>query len=243
MKESKERLNGSRVVNPLATVEFSRDLPYMKKDIWGEGVAEARDESANAEIYRMFGHDEATYPNIDNPQHYANVQFAGSMNASVLKDQQTKRTPINKAARAIEDNANGKFARDGDYMRSNLWNADVESTDVTRTDRGNRQDLNDITSREGSWESKHVFEHDAGYQQSDIFEKKAPVIPEEPEEPEEPKEPEVPEVPEEPECPAEAPDCEPGTLGNALAHAEKAEADVDKIIPPVGEPKSLGAEE
>lgn len=44
--------------------EFERERPYMKDDIWEP-----------CEIEKTFGHDPATYPNIDLKQHYAEVQF------------------------------------------------------------------------------------------------------------------------------------------------------------------------
>lgn len=248
MKPSQERLKGARVDGMDTKYEFRHDLPYMKADIWGEGKPEDTDESANAEIYRVFGHDPHTYPNIDNAQHFATVQFAGSVdtNSTVLADKDAKRTDINDALRAVADNAEGKFARDGAYMREDLWDkVPVEKSDVQRTDRGLRKDLDNITSREGSWGSDHQFEREAGYMQSDILTKetKEPAQPEDPKEPEtpDPVDPPVepqPEDPKEPECPSEDSNCEPGTLGNALAAADRAEKQVEKIIDPIGTPEA-----
>lgn len=243
MKESKVRLASARSVAPEfygSRHEFARDLPYMKADIWAEGKAEEHDESANAEIYHVFGHDVATYPNQDNPQHFANVQFAGKVDNNklhVMQDHEASRTAINHALRAVKENAEGRFARDGEYSRTALWTPEVEKQGVERTARGLRQDGEEIQSREGSRTygkvSRVEFEHDAGYLKSEIFgekEVKAEPQPEAPK-PEAPK----PEPQPEPEAPKPCPEgkCEEGTLGNALSRADEAAAAIDKIIEPV----------
>lgn len=242
MKESKERLTSARSAAPEfygSRHEFARDLPYMKADIWAEGKAEEHDESANAEIYHVFGHDVATYPNQDNPQHFANVQFAGKVDNNklhVMQDHEASRTAINYALRAVKENAEGRFARDGEYSRTALWTPEVEKQGVERTARGLRQDGTEILSREGSRTygkvSRVEFEHDAGYFKTEIFgEKEVKAEPEAPK-PVEPKpqpqpEPEAPK----PNCPEGK--CEEGTLGNALSRADEAAAAIDKIIEPV----------
>ena len=172
MKESKERLESARSVAPEfygSRYEFAHDLPYMKADIWAEGKAEEKDEKANEEIYRVFGHDPATYPNQDNPQHFANVQFGGKVDNNklhVMQDSEASRTEINTALRAVKENAEGRFARDGEYSRAALWKPEVEKQGVERTVRGLRQDGEEIQSREGSRKygekSRVEFEHDAG---------------------------------------------------------------------------------
>nr|DAQ14798.1 MAG TPA: hypothetical protein [Caudoviricetes sp.] len=245
MKESKVRLESARSAAPEyygSRYEFARDLPYMKADIWAEGKAEEHDESANAEIYHVFGHDVATYPNQDNPQHFANVQFAGKVDNNklhVMQDHEASRTAINHALRAVKENAEGRFARDGEYSRTALWTPEVEKQGVERTARGLRQDGAEILSREGSRTygkvSRVEFEHDAGYLKSEIFgekEVKAEPQPEAPK-PVEPK-PE-PQPQPEPEAPKPCPEgkCEEGTLGNALSRADEAAAAIDKIIEPV----------
>ena len=245
MKESKVRLESARSAAPEyygSRYEFARDLPYMKADIWAEGKAEEHDESANAEIYHVFGHDVATYPNQDNPQHFANVQFAGKVDNNklhVMQDHEASRTAINHALRAVKENAEGRFARDGEYSRTALWTPEVEKQGVERTARGLRQDGAEIQSREGSRTygkvSRVEFEHDAGYLKSEIFgekEVKAEPQPEAPK-PVEPK-PE-PQPQPEPEAPQPCPEgkCEEGTLGNALSRADEAAAAIDKIIEPV----------
>lgn len=210
--------------------EFVRDAAYMKDDIWEEG-----------EIVKTFGHDPATYANIDNPQHYATVQFAGNPETNnknvVLKDHYTEaRTEINDALRAVKANVEGKFARDGAYQREDLWNAPVEGEGVTRTVRGKREDGKTIESHEGSRvygeKSDFQFEHDAGYMQTDIL-----AVDEAPAEAVTPAD-EAPATPAEaPECPAEETpesDCAPGTLGNGLAAADAAAEKIDQIIAPVG---------
>lgn len=245
MKESKVRLESARSAAPEyygSRYEFARDLPYMKADIWAEGKAEEHDESANAEIYHVFGHDIATYPNQDNPQHFANVQFAGKVDNNklhVMQDHEASRTAINHALRAVKENAEGRFARDGEYSRTALWTPEVEKQGVERTARGLRQDGAEIQSREGSRTygkvSRVEFEHDAGYLKSEIFgEKEAKAEPQpEPEAPKlvEPK----PEPQPQPEAPKPCPEgnCEEGTLGNALSRADEAAAAIDKIIEPV----------
>ena len=250
MKESKERLSSARSVAPEfygSRYEFAHDLPYMKADIWAEGAVEAKDEKANAEIYRVFGHDPATYPNQDNPQHSANVQFGGKADNNklhVMQDSEASRTEINTALRAVTENAEGRFARDGEYSRSALWKPEVEKQGVERTVRGLRQDGEEIQSREGSREygkvSRVEFEHDAGYLKSEIFkaeaaeEKKEEPKPEPTPEPQPDPQPEpqpepTPEPKPEP-CPENK--CEPGTLGNALEKADKAAEAIDKVIDP-----------
>lgn len=202
---------------------FLRDQPYTKDDIWNEGG-----------ILKTFGHDPHTYPNQDNPQHYPTVQFAGSTDNNknvVLQDHDASRTEINDALRANVANAKGEFARDGIYTREALWKEiPIEPEGVERTARGLREDMADITSREGSWESKFEFEHQAGYLKDEIFGEAKPAE----ESKEEPK-PETPAEPAESEAPAEPKEenCEPGTLNNALNAAEAAEAKVDSIIEPV----------
>ena len=236
MKESKERLSSARSVAPEfygSKYEFAHDLPYMKADIWAEGKAEEKDEKANEEIYRVFGHDPATYPNQDNPQHFANVQFGGKVDNNklhVMQDSEASRTEINTALRAVKENAEGRFARDGEYSRSALWKPEVEKQGVERTVRGLRQDGEEIQSREGSRKygekSRVEFEHDAGYLKSEIFTEKK----------EEKKEEPQPEPQPQPEpCPEGK--CEPGTLGNALDKADKAAEAIDKVIEPV-QPKA-----
>lgn len=242
MKESKVRLESARSAAPEyygSRYEFARDLPYMKADIWAEGKAEEHDESANAEIYHVFGHDVATYPNQDNPQHFANVQFAGKVDNNklhVMQDHEASRTAINHALRAVKENAEGRFARDGEYSRTALWTPEVEKQGVERTARGLRQDGVEILSREGSRTygkvSRVEFEHDAGYFKTEIFGEEAEPQPEAPK-PVEPK-PE-PQPQPEPEAPKPCPEgkCEEGTLGNALSRADEAAAAIDKIIEPV----------
>lgn len=242
MKESKVRLESARSAAPEyygSRYEFARDLPYMKADIWAEGKAEEHDESANAEIYHVFGHDVATYPNQDNPQHFANVQFAGKVDNNklhVMQDHEASRTAINHALRAVKENAEGRFARDGEYSRTALWTPEVEKQGVERTVRGLRQDGAEIQSREGSRvygkTSRVEFEHDAGYFKTEIFGEKAEPQPEpEAPKPVEPK----PEPQPQPEAPKPCPEgkCEEGTLGNALSRADEAAAAIDKIIEPV----------
>lgn len=248
MKESKVRLESARSAAPEyygSRYEFARDLPYMKADIWAEGKAEEHDESANAEIYHVFGHDVATYPNQDNPQHFANVQFAGKVDNNklhVMQDHEASRTAINHALRAVKENAEGRFARDGEYSRTALWTPEVEKQGVERTARGLRQDGAEIQSREGSRvygkTSRVEFEHAAGYLKSEIFgEKEVKAEPQpEPEAPKpvEPKpvDPKPEPAPVEPKpCPEGK--CEEGTLGNALSRADEAAAAIDKIIEPV----------
>lgn len=245
MKESKVRLESARSAAPEyygSRYEFARDLPYMKADIWAEGKAEERDEFANAEIYHVFGHDVATYPNQDNPQHFANVQFAGKVDNNklhVMQDHEASRTAINHALRAVKENAEGRFARDGEYSRTALWTPEVEKQGVERTARGLRQDGAEILSREGSRTygktSRVEFEHDAGYFKTEIFgEKEVKAEPQpEPEAPK-PVEPK-PEPQPQPEAPKPCPEgkCEEGTLGNALSRADEAAAAIDKIIEPV----------
>lgn len=254
MKESKERLSSARSVAPEfygSRYEFAHDLPYMKADIWAEGKVEEKDEKANEEIYRVFGHDPATYPNQDNPQHFANVQFGGKVDNNklhVMQDSEASRTEINTALRAVKENAEGRFARDGEYSRSALWKPEVEKQGVERTVRGLRQDGEEIQSREGSRKygekSRVEFEHDAGYLKSEIFtEKKEEPKPEPQPQPEpqpEPKPEPKPEPQPQPEpqpepkpepCPEGK--CEPGTLGNALDKADKAAEAIDKVIDPV----------
>ena len=236
MKESKERLESARSVAPEfygSKYEFAHDLPYMKADIWAEGKSEEKDEKANEEIYRVFSHDPATYPNQDNPQHFANVQFGGKVDNNklhVMQDSEASRTEINTALRAVKENAEGRFARDGEYSRSALWKPEVEKQGVERTVRGLRQDGEEIQSREGSRKygekSRVEFEHDAGYLKSEIFQDKK----------EEKKEEPQPEPQPQPEpCPEGK--CEPGTLGNALDKADKAAEAIDKVIEPV-QPKA-----
>ena len=252
MKESKERLSSARSVAPEfygSRYEFAHDLPYMKADIWAEGKAEEKDEKANEEIYRVFGHDPATYPNQDNPQHFANVQFGGKVDNNklhVMQDSEASRTEINHALRAVKENAEGRFARDGEYSRSALRKPEVEKQGVERTVRGLRQDGEEIQSREGSRAygktSRVEFEHDAGYLKSEIFtEKKEEPAPQpepkpepQPEPQPEPKPEPKPEPQPEPKpepCPEGK--CEPGTLGNALDKADKAAEAIDKVIEPV----------
>lgn len=243
MKESKVRLESARSAAPEyygSRYEFARDLPYMKADIWAEGKAEEHDESANAEIYHVFGHDVATYPNQDNPQHFANVQFAGKVDNNklhVMQDHEASRTAINHALRAVKENAEGRFARDGEYSRTALWTPEVEKQGVERTARGLRQDGAEILSREGSRTygkvSRVEFEHDAGYFKTEIFGEKAEPQPEAPK-PVEPK-PEAPKPQPQPEVLKPCPEgkCEEGTLGNALSRADVAAAAIDKIIEPV----------
>ena len=235
MKESKSRVELREVHI------FERDLPYMKADIWAEGKAEDRDSKANEEIYRVFAHDPATYPNQDNAQHYPTVQFAGKVSNNtnhVLQDRQASRTEINHALRNVVENEKGLFARDGDYSREALWNkVEVAKEGVQRTARGLRQDLGEIQSRDGGKEfgkpAKFEFESNTGYLQTDIFGEPNPQP--EPQKPEEPKKPEPPKPaepePKKPECPENQ--CEPGTLGHALANADSAEKQVDKAIAPV----------
>ena len=245
MKESKERLASARSVAPEfygSRHEFARDLPYMKADIWAEGKAEEHDESANAEIYHVFGHDVATYPNQDNPQHFANVQFAGKVDNNklhVMQDHEASRTAINHALRAVKENAEGRFARDGEYSRTALWTPEVEKQGVERTARGLRQDGAEILSREGSRVygkvSRVEFEHDAGYFKTEIFgEKEVKAEPQPQPEAPKPVEPK-PEPQPQPEAPKPCPEgkCEEGTLGNALSRADEAAAAIDKIIEPV----------
>ena len=250
MKESKERLSSARSVAPEfygSRYEFAHDLPYMKADIWAEGKVEEKDEKANEEIYRVFAHDPATYPNQDNPQHFANVQFGGKVDNNklhVMQDSEASRTEINHALRAVKENAEGRFARDGEYSRLALWKPEVEKQGVERTVRGLRQDGEEILSREGSRAygktSRVEFEHDAGYLKSEIFtEKKEEPAPQpEPEPKPEPKPEPQPEPKPEPKpepqpepCPESK--CEPGTLGNALEKADKAAEAIDKVIDPV----------
>ena len=244
MKESKVRLESARSAAPEyygSRYEFARDLPYMKADIWAEGKAEEHDESANAEICHVFGHDVATYPNQDNPQHFANVQFAGKVDNNklhVMQDHEASRTAINHALRTVKENAEGRFARDGEYSRTALWTPEVEKQGVERTARGLRQDGAEIQSREGSRTygkvSRVEFEHAAGYLKSEIFGEKAEPQPE-PEAPK-PVEPKPEPQPQpEPEAPKPCPEgkCEEGTLGNALSRADEAAAAIDKIIEPV----------
>ena len=250
MKESKERLESARSVAPEfygSRYEFAHDLPYMKADIWAEGKTEEKDKKANEEIYRVFAHDPATYPNQDNPQHFANVQFGGKVDNNklhVMQDSEASRTEINIALRAVKENAEGRFARDGEYSRSALWKPEVEKQGVERTERGLRQDGEEIQSREGSRKygekSRVEFEHDAGYLKSEIFtEKKEEPKPEPQPEPQpEPKPEPQPEPQPEPKpepkpepCPENK--CEPGTLGNALDKADKAAEAIDKVIDPV----------
>lgn len=213
--------------------EFSRDMAYMKDDIWEDG-----------EILKTFGHDPATYPNQDNPQHYPTVQFAGNPETNnknhVLQDAEAKRTAINEALRAPKANAEGVFARDGEYMREALWDkVPVEAEGVERTVHGKMEDGLEIASRLGGREygnpAKYEFAHQTGYMQTDILTKEEST--DEPKvEPEEPEEPKVDPKPE-PECPPETPDCPEGTLGNVLAVAEKAAEKIDQIIAPVGDQK------
>lgn len=245
MKESKARLESARSAAPEyygSRYEFARDLPYMKADIWAEGKAEEHDESANAEIYHVFGHDVATYPNQDNPQHFANVQFAGKVDNNklhVMQDHEASRTAINHALRAVKENAEGRFARDGEYSRTALWTPEAEKQGVERTVRGLRQDGAEIQSREGSRNygkvSRVEFEHDAGYFKTEIFgEKEVKVEPQlEAPKPVEPKPEPLPQP--QPEAPKLCPEgkCEEGTLGNALSRADEAAAAIDKIIEPV----------
>lgn len=226
MKESKLR---AELRNAYA---FERDLPYTKDQIWNEGKVEDRDVTANAEIYRVFGHDVATYPNQDNPQHYPTVQFAGDVANNknhVLQDHQTSRTAINHALRNEVENAKGLFARDGEYTRDALWDkVPVEGEGVQRTKRGLRQDLDQFQSRESHTVNSKEFEHQSGYLKSEIFGGlPEPVKPQ----PEPAPTPEAPVAPK----PAEKPctDCPEGTLGHALAHAERAESAVEKAIAPV----------
>ena len=242
MKESKERLESARSVAPEfygSRYEFAHDLPYMKADIWAEGKAEEKDEKANEEIYRVFGHDPATYPNQDNPQHFANVQFGGKVDNNklhVMQDSEASRTEINTALRAVKENAEGRFARDGEYSRSALWKPEVEKQGVERTVRGLRQDGEEIQSREGSRKygekSRVEFEHDAGYLKTEIFTEKKEEKKEEPQPEPQPKPEPQPEPQPKPEpCPEGK--CEPGTLGNALDKADKAAEAIDKVIEPV----------
>ena len=250
MKESKERLSSARSVAPEfygSRYEFAHDLPYMKADIWAEGKAEEKDEKANEEIYRVFGHDPATYPNQDNPQHFANVQFGGKVDNNklhVMQDSEASRTEINTALRAVKENAEGRFARDGEYSRSALWKPEVEKQGVERTVRGLRQDGEEIQSREGSRKygekSRVEFEHDAGYLKTEIFTEKKEEPKPQPEPQPEPKPEPQPEPKPQPEpqpepkpepCPEGK--CEPGTLGNALDKADKAAEAIDKVIDPV----------
>lgn len=252
MKESKERLESARSVAPEfygSRYEFAHDLPYMKADIWAEGKAEEKDEKANEEIYRVFGHDPATYPNQDNPQHFANVQFGGKVDNNklhVMQDSEASRTEINTALRAVKENAEGRFARDGEYSRSSLWKPEVEKQGVERTVRGLRQDGEEIQSREGSRKygekSRVEFEHDAGYLKSEIFTEKKEEKKEEPKpqpkpqpQPEPQPKPEPQPQPEPQPKPEPCPEgnCEPGTLGNALGKADKAAEAIDKVIEPV----------
>ena len=246
MKESKERLSSARSVAPEfygSKYEFAHDLPYMKADIWAEGKAEEKDEKANEEIYRVFGHDPATYPNQDNPQHFANVQFGGKVDNNklhVMQDSEASRTEINTALRAVKENAEGRFARDGEYSRVALWKPEVEKQGVERTVRGLRQDGEEIQSREGSRKygekSRVEFEHDAGYLKSEIFtEKKEEPKPEPQPEPQPQPQPQPEPQPEPQPQPEPCPEgkCEPGTLGNALDKADKAAEAIDKVIEPV----------
>ena len=246
MKESKERLESARSVAPEfygSRYEFAHDLPYMKADIWAEGKAEEKDEKANEEIYRVFGHDPATYPNQDNPQHFANVQFGGKVDNNklhVMQDSEASRTEINIALRAVKENAEGRFARDGEYSRSALWKPEVEKQGVERTVRGLRQDGEEIQSREGSRKygekSRVEFEHDAGYLKTEIFTEKKEEKKEEPQpEPQPQPQPEPQPQPQPQPCPEGK--CEPGTLGNALDKADKAAEAIDKVIEPV-QPKA-----
>ena len=238
MKESKERLESARSVALEfygSKYEFAHDLPYMKADIWAEGKAEEKDEKANEEIYRVFGHDPATYPNQDNPQHFANVQFGGKVDNNklhVMQDSEASRTEINTALRAVKENAEGRFARDGEYSRVALWKPEVEKQGVERTVRGLRQDGEEIQSREGSRKygekSRVEFEHDAGYLKSEIFTEKKE---EKKEEPQHEPQPEPQPQPQPEPCPEGK--CEPGTLGNALDKADKAAEAIDKVIEPV----------
>ena len=254
MKESKERLSSARSVAPEfygSKYEFAHDLPYMKADIWAEGKAEEKDEKANEEIYRVFGHDPATYPNQDNPQHFANVQFGGKVDNNklhVMQDSEASRTEINTALRAVKESAEGRFARDGEYSRVALWKPEVEKQGVERTVRGLRQDGEEIQSREGSRKygekSRVEFEHDAGYLKSEIFTEKKEEKKEEPQpepqpqpqpQPEPQPEPQPQPQPEPQPKPEPCPEgkCEPGTLGNALDKADKAAEAIDKVIEPV----------
>lgn len=230
MKESKSRVELREVH------VFERDLPYMKADIWAEGKAEDRDSKANEEIYRVFAHDPATYPNQDNAQHYPTVQFAGNASNNtnhVLQDRQASRTEINNALRNVVENAKGSFARDGDYSREALWDkVEIAKEGVQRTTRGLRQDLSEIQSRDGGKEfgkpAKFEFESNTGYLQTDIFGESKPAEPKKLEpQPEPPKTAE----PKKPECSENQ--CEPGTLGHALANADSAEKQVDNAIAPV----------
>ena len=224
MKESKIR------VDLREAHVFERDLPYTKDQIWNEGKVEEHDEKANAEIYRVFGHDVATYPNQDNPQHFANVQFAGDVSNNklhVMQDHQASRTSINHALRAVTETQEGRFARDGEYSRAALWTPEVEKQGVERTARGLRQDLDQFLSRDNHNEHGVEFEHQAGYLKSDIFGHKEPAEPKK----EEPAKPETPKA--EPKKEEPCTNCEPGTLGNALASAEAAAGKLDKVIAPV----------
>jgi hypothetical protein len=143
-----------------------------------------------------------------------------------MQDSEASRTEINIALRAVKENAEGRFARDGEYSRSALWKPEVEKQGVERTVRGLRQDGEEIQSREGSRKygekSRVEFEHDAGYLKTEIF-------PEKKEEPQPQPQPEPQPKPE--PCPEG--NCEPGTLGNALGKADKAAEAIDKVIDPV----------
>lgn len=199
--------------------EFTRDMAYMKLDIWEDG-----------EIEKTFGHDPATYPNQDNPQHYPHVQFAGNPASNnknhVLQDSESDRTGINHALRAWEDNAAGKFARDGYYMREDLWQeVPVEPVGVERTPHGKEENFHEFASRTGGREegkpAKFEFTKQHGYMQSDILTPSA--LPEAPVEvPEEPK-----------ECPPEESGCADGTLGKVLAAGDKAAEAIEKSIQPI----------
>lgn len=200
----------------LAASGFERERAYMKQDIWNPGG-----------IAHTFGHDPATYPNIDNYQHYDVIQFADAPNGGeigdvVLQDRAPKRTSINTAYRAIQN------GREGTHTREDLWDAEVEKANIERTLRGKREDLADLAST-------NTLEHDAGYMQAYIFKAKSTETPEVGPMAQEVAEPEAPVEPETPKGEQTEQTCEPGTLGNTLAAGAKAAAQVDKIIDPVGQ--------
>lgn len=75
LAESQEHTNVS--------AEFAHDLPFMKDDIWNKNGPEW-----------FFGHDVATYPDVDLAQHRAEVQFNPAQNASPSQPVQPVQTTL-----------------------------------------------------------------------------------------------------------------------------------------------------